>query len=93
MCTDKGFKKLLRLRFAQFREEVHLAIFLCNLPGSGRCRIFHHHHNHDYHHHHHHHHESFLRAIYIQGMICHDIFLKGIVMVDRLFSEELLQRV
>ena len=33
MCTDRGFKKLLRLRFAQFREEVHLAIFLCNLPG------------------------------------------------------------
>ena len=33
MCTDRGFKKLLRLRFAQFREEVHLVIFLCSLPG------------------------------------------------------------
>ena len=33
MCSDRGFKKLLRLRFAQFREEVHLVIFLCSLPG------------------------------------------------------------
>ena len=37
--------------------------------------------------------DSFLRIIYIHGVIYHDIFLKGIVMVDRLFSEELLQRV
>ena len=37
--------------------------------------------------------ESFLRITYIHGMIYHYIFLKGILMVDRLFSEELLQRV
>ena len=98
MCSDRGFKKLLRLRFAQFREEVHLVIFLCSLPGcylkfrdGHLCSgIFHHHHSHD---HHHHHHDSFLRTIYFHGLIYHDIFLKEIVMVDRLFSEELLQRV
>ena len=37
--------------------------------------------------------ESFLRITYFHGMIYHDLFLKGILMVDRLFSEELLQRV
>ena len=61
---------------------------------SGRCHlwsgIFHHHHSHD---HHHHHHDSFLRTIYFHGVIYHDISLKGIVMVDRLFREKLLQRV
>ena len=33
MCADRSFKKLLRLRLAQFREEVHLVIFLWSLPG------------------------------------------------------------
>ena len=35
--------------------------------------------------------DSFLRTIYVHGVIYHDMFLKGIVMVDRLFNEELLQ--
>ena len=34
----------------------------------------------------------FLRTIYIYGMIYHNI-LKGILMVDYLFNEELLQQV
>ena len=32
VCRQR-LQKLLRLRFAQFREEVHLVIFLCSWPG------------------------------------------------------------